>query len=244
MVSGLAANARVSRTRHCVAFLAVCLAAAVGVLVGPVHSAQAISSCPLTGGQKFTGGGYWKTGTPAIGKTVNAHIQLVSADIFSGGVSSYLGITVGGNGVKDNLLVGIRDSGIYQTGTPELYFSADGTTYFHTPVSYSNSYHVWITHDAANQYSMHYSATSPKTIITYNDGSANQTDLLGSDLYAGIDENKFQGDFTGLVSPYNTSGMTACETSGGNGPYTVLPDGAPNFAVIGNKSPCTDDTCA
>jgi len=160
-----------------------------------------------------------------VGNTVNAHVRITASDIFSAKTEGYVGLTVGGNGVSDHIRAGIRDSVLGPGGTPVLFFWADGTTYFQKNVSIGTVYHVWITHDSANTYSMHWDGTTPVTIVTYNGGSSNQTQMFGADYYAGAFENDFAYVFSGLVSPYNTATMIECAS--GTGPYNITPPTSP-----------------
>lgn len=199
------------RIQRYAVFAAVCLAAAVGALVSP-GVALAAGSC----GTGLTGAGYYESGTPAVDHSVSAEVRPASGDhVYSGDIRGQLKLRIGTSGYPNDLLyVGIIDQG----GSPQIYFEDDGTFEGQWAASYDTYYTVSISHDGANQYTLHWGSHS-FTAITYNDGSANRTNFYGIDNYAGTTNNLFEYIFNGLSSPYllNDPGMTAC-TSGS--PYS------------------------
>jgi hypothetical protein len=203
----MAANTRVSRTRSCFVFFTACLASAVGVLVGGAQVALA-SSCANPGFAE-----YIEDATPAVGQSVNAHIEMASDHVYPGdNVRARLTVVTGPPSAYDFLHVGIRDFG----SGPQLYMEHNGTFHGAWNVSYGVAYHVWISHDSTNVYTTHWSSVPSWSQTMSASAGSNRTEFMGIANNISGNCNAFDAYFTSLT-PWNVDSMRQLKYA----PYSI-----------------------
>ena len=210
------ANGPVSRTRMCVVFLTVCLATAVGVLVGGPSVAFAASCSSGTVGSGYTTSGTPLNGAlPAVGQTVSAGVEQVSSNANNNnGVQVHGGITLVSG--SDTIGVGIRSMG--DGLGPEWYAEKDNNT-ISSSVTFEGTFQPFsIKRTSTTGYTLYAGGDSFNVTVTAP-GSNHASEFWAYSKQSPNGTCPTMNYYLRNLSPWNTNGMN--EFDDGPGVKTI-----------------------